>query len=398
MEKLVLIARYLPERERALVLHEAVRKMARIRTDAFCERALRSIVPELDKTLLKKLVAVLRSTSLTSVVWGRGIRGIQELATRCAELGLAREALTVVQKFNLIGLEQVAPLLPEKELRRAMRLIPRSSVRERFRDLADPRAEADEVEKQLWVMADFAPRLVAFGHVDEAMRRVYTLIVRALYLGAEDRAWRSLLESMAPALPESELRILHAFASTINDAASRTLAIAAFAPYLTEPKWSSAYIPWLLQGLTEADRTSIIEQIAVNHDSAWLIEYIPYLSEKLLRAVLPAVRESQDGTNVEKIAVRFSELGQIDDALEVARTLPDDSRAETLMKISLTPAAGAETRVDLWSEFLPILSRRMRQSLLRNAGEIGEITAILGGEQAVLETVRSIEKVGDWWP
>jgi len=69
-----------------------------------------------------------------------------------------------------------------------------------------------------------------------------------------------------------------------------------------------------------------------------------------------------------------------------------DERPDELRKLLLNEVAS------LFQDNLPTLARRTRYEMLREMHSIAPAVSALGGQGAIIETVRAVKDVGHWWP
>jgi hypothetical protein len=90
----------------------------------------------------------------------------------------------------------------------------------------------------------------------------------------------------------------------------------------------------------------------------------------------------------------------LQEALAAARTIQGErDRTSTLAQLAPYLAQFPLSNLYLlWQETLPILATCTRGDFLAKLGALELVVSILGGEQALTETLCAIQDVGRWWP
>jgi hypothetical protein len=329
----------LPEDERVRALREAL-------------AAAREIEYEWDRVrTLEKLAADLPVSLLPEV------------------LAAAREIET--KECRVDALLSLSPYLPESE---------RTQVLREALTLAQ---EVEDREMRAVSLAEWVvPRLVEFGHYDEALaaarlvpddwRRLKAeIVVREI---RDEEVQKQALVKILARLPKSLLEEALATLGIVDDKT----------PLLN--RWQR-----LLQ---EAGRTGHPAQVST------------------IRTDPPAIQEKQTEA-VAELSIRLAGQGYFEESLAMAQMIRNEaSRAEALVnlasrfpipkpllvKILATAWETGKNEPHLAQSPKVKPVRLTRADLLNNLGKLAPIIVTLGGSEAVAETYRAIQDVGRWWP
>ena len=122
----------------------------------------------------------------------------------------------------------------------------------------------------------------------------------------------------------------------------------------------------------------------------------------VLAEALSAARGCTEFGGVRARALReVAERLPVEEALVVARGINDaELRAEALAEVAERLGSGqiSGCSVHRWVESVRVLAARQRGESIEDFAAILPLMPALGGEDAVRILVRSIVKVGAWWP
>ena len=136
-----------------------------------------------------------------------------------------------------------------------------------------------------------------------------------------------------------------------------------------------------------------------------LVALVPRLAElgqvEQALEVARGIGDESDRTLMPAALVsRLADLGRVEQALEVARGIGDSKeRARALAALAPKLAKLIRAQVlPLWEETLRFSSTHSRADLLADLDALAPIIAALGGAEAICESCLAIQDVGRWWP
>jgi hypothetical protein len=263
-------------------------------------------------------------------------------------------------------------------------------------DVPDKEANAFDAER---VVMAVAPRLAALGYSEKALaaaRKVRKGFWRA-------HTMSKLLALLPESLKDEAMReIIDTVWKLKDHEARQACLLAELAPYLPETLLQEALI--LAREFEEDDLWEAPRALALSGLAPCLPESE---REDGLRDALYAARNARDwgplGTcpRAEALTNLIPHLSAslLPEALAVAWKIRWESdRMEVLTQ--LTPwlrGLPIETLTPLWRKTLHALTSRARKDLLVDLRALSPIVAVLGGEEAVRETIVGIQDVGRWW-
>lgn len=138
-----------------------------------------------------------------------------------------------------------------------------------------------------------------------------------------------------------------------------------------------------------------------------LLKIAPNLPESLLKEALEMIARFRD-THIKAealagIAPTLEEpekIKSLKKALEVAKEIGDYHLRSEMLALIVRPLAKLSPSMiyPAWNETHHILARRTRKDLLLDLSALTPIILVLGGPEALKESVCAIEDVSRWWP
>lgn len=273
-------------------------------------------------------------------------RSLAALALRLVELGLVEQGLSTIHRLG-------------KSVR-SDTLLNASQHLAKVGDYPAALSVARGIERPenrmqaLALVATYAPESERLGVFREALAAV------------EDSAWRSLAESiwaeLAPLLPKELLAETLLFVQHAADKDIQSKAIATLSAYLpvsereqaleyslqlalqVEDDWSrnnvlEGIIPQLPERLLDRVLDAIRSGASSDLSDNLLLRLGPYLSVEQLRGVVEMVKELADERQrsrlLQYVGIRLADLDQVQEALSLALSIPDDeNRALALAQIA----------------------------------------------------------------
>ncbi|MCP4548694.1 MAG: hypothetical protein GY835_19730 [bacterium] len=410
------LAPYLQEALRGQVAEEALVAAREIADEWWRAKVLSGLVPHLPETLREQVVE--EALAAVQEIESEGMRAeaLSELAS-CLLETLLGEALATAREIEsetsraeaLSGLVLHLP-----EMLRGQ-VVAEALAAAREIEIEWSRAEvlsvlAPHLPETLWGKA-----LVAAQEIESEWSRVKALSGLAPHLaetlwGEALAAAREIeyewnraeaLAELAPHLPERLLGEALAEAREIEDEGSRAQTFSGLALYLPE-----------------ASRKQVAEEALATVPKIWdaddrarvliLAKLATRMGEtEQARDIRALIREAEDEAQIAgDLALRLAQLGDPEGALAAARQYEDENKrtqALSALTTHLTTLSRPElTRIWLQEQeggnLLHFLARRTRKDLLVDLQVLAPVIAALGGREAVPETFRAIQDVGEWWP
>jgi hypothetical protein len=395
-------------------------------------RALTELIPYLaEKDLFEAWMAIW----LTEERMAR-VRGLVAISIRWAELGHPRIALFVARiiRHRLAradALSKIAPhltatkrsgvLMEALSLSRTIgdhstlvkgRKLLWSGPRKRSTELVTPTVQSTAMIYPLELDAQGEKNPPTLNTTKKEVLQKRLAIIREVK-GEWERA--KLLAELIPDAPEPLLHEVLSMVDTIQDGTTRTVAMRALAPRLSEELLRKAVassrrllgdlqtLPLAVQGHQRIVELSA--RFPNQRSRAEVLKVlIPYLTRPLLREVEEISQEIRDATVQSEVsaavATRLMELGSIEEALVVIWTINIQGTRSELLRL-LAPRLielSSESLYILWQKTLLALASRSREDFLLDLRSLDPVVIALGGQSTVLELTRSIREIGRWWP
>lgn len=141
-----------------------------------------------------------------------------------------------------------------------------------------------------------------------------------------------------------------------------------------------------------------------------LTRLIPHVDEEgraeVLRQALLAVGQMEEPSVPTELVQALAALAPpererlVSDVLAIVNDQPEPVERRRVLRALVGPVAALPPgmRVSIWVQFLSDLARRAREDTVNDLTEWAGLLALLGGEEAVDEAVRSVIDVGLWFP
>ena len=294
-------------------------------------------------------------------------------------------------------LADLAPYLSEPLLLEVLEMVRASSEAYRQGDVRGASRANEDQYNQAWALVRLAPHLPepqkeqVFMEALNAIRAIFSFDNRA-----------EALAELVPHLPEHMLADALAMVQAISEPDDKARSLSRLAPYLPEPQKEQAFMETL---------NAIRAFPSYSCPVPALTNLVPHLSEPLLLEALEIAKaiennrwDIKDATCRAEALTSFSPYisdPSVADALIsiVQSTERLSRRAETLGEVA--PAIIRQSSASaylLWSQFLEDISSQSRVHLLKAIPFLVSTLAVLGEDQAILDTVTAVQDVRRWWP